>query len=192
MRLRDWAAAAVAAVAAWGCGPPEMVPVMPPGIEVRQITPEKIPEDEAAQALGEARGTTPETVAPPTAAAIEPIEPTEPGQPRRMDSGLIVETLQPGSGPGVKSGQRVTVHYTGTLEDGSVFDSSRDRGDPFTFRLGFGEVIRGWDLGVTGMQIGERRKLIIPSELAYGSRSPSAKIPPDSTLIFDIELIRAQ
>ncbi len=107
----------------------------------------------------------------------------------RTSSGIEYEELRPGSGDEAKTGRDVTVHYTGWLTDGRKFDSSRDRGEPFTFGLGRGQVIRGWDEGVAGMKVGGRRKLIIPSELAYGSRGAGGVIPPNSTLVFTVELI---
>jgi FKBP-type peptidyl-prolyl cis-trans isomerase FkpA len=94
-----------------------------------------------------------------------------------------------GKGQEAKSGDTVKVHYTGTLTDGSKFDSSKDRNQPFEFTLGQGRVIKGWDQGVVGMKIGGKRKLTIPSTLGYGERGAGAKIPPNSTLLFDIELL---
>ncbi len=104
--------------------------------------------------------------------------------------GMKIEILKEGTGEAAKNGDTVTVHYTGTLEDGTKFDSSRDRGTPFSFILGAGRVIKGWDLGVAGMKIGEQRKLTIPSELAYGDAgTPGGPIPPKATLIFEVELL---
>ena len=102
---------------------------------------------------------------------------------------LQIEELQVGAGAEAKSGQSVSVHYTGTLTNGKKFDSSRDRNEPFDFQLGAGMVIKGWDEGVAGMKVGGRRKLTIPPELGYGAGGYPPVIPPNSTLIFDIELI---
>lgn len=116
-------------------------------------------------------------------------EPTEVGKPRTTKSGLKYETLKPGDGAQAKPGARVAVHYVGTLADGSKFDSSRDRGTPFRFELGARMVIKGWDEGVAGMRIGETRKLTIPSALGYGPRGVPGVIPPDATLVFEVELL---
>jgi FKBP-type peptidyl-prolyl cis-trans isomerase len=102
---------------------------------------------------------------------------------------LKKEDSAPGSGPAAKSGDTVKVHYTGTLMNGTKFDSSRDRDEPFQFTLGKGEVIKGWDEGVVGMKKGGKRKLTIPSDKAYGPSGSPPKIPPNSPLVFDIELV---
>ena len=104
-------------------------------------------------------------------------------------SGLVKEDLEAGEGTEATSGTTVTVHYVGTLTDGKKFDSSRDRGQGFTFRLGAGQVIKGWDQGVAGMKVGQVRKLTIPPHLAYGDRGFPPVIPPNSTLVFEVELL---
>jgi FKBP-type peptidyl-prolyl cis-trans isomerase len=103
-------------------------------------------------------------------------------------SGLKYVELKEGTGDEAKEDQTVEVHYTGWLKDGTKFDSSKDRNKPFEFRLGAGEVIKGWDEGVAGMKVGGTRKLIIPSDLAYGKRG-RGKIPPDAELTFEVELL---
>ena len=102
---------------------------------------------------------------------------------------IKMEDLIVGKGEETKSGDTISVHYTGTLLGGVKFDSSLDRGQPFEFKLGGGQVIKGWDEGLVGMKVGGKRKLTIPSSLAYGSNSPSSKIPPNSTLVFEVELL---
>ena len=105
-------------------------------------------------------------------------------------SGLKYEDVKVGSGETAEAGKSVTVHYTGWLTNGTKFDSSKDRAQPFVFPLGGGRVIKGWDEGVQGMKVGGVRKLTIPPELGYGSRGAGGVIPPDSTLIFEVELLK--
>lgn len=106
-----------------------------------------------------------------------------------LDSGLKYVDLQAGDGASPSKGQRVSVHYVGKLTDGTVFDSSRDRGRPFEFNIGVGQVIKGWDEGVSTMKVGGTRQLLIPPELGYGSRGAGGVIPPDATLDFEVELL---
>ena len=120
---------------------------------------------------------TAQTTAAPAAAKVETTEP-------KVE---MVDTVV-GKGKEAVSGKSVTVHYTGTLKDGTKFDSSVDRKEPFTFSLGAGQVIKGWEQGIVGMKVGGKRKLTIPAELAYGANAVGA-IPANSTLIFDVELL---
>lgn len=109
--------------------------------------------------------------------------PTPTAQPN-----MKIETLKPGEGPGAKAGDKVTVNYVGTLTNGTKFDSSIDRGQPFSFTLGQNSVIQGWEMGILGMKVGEKRKLTIPPELGYGSQA-NGPIPANSTLIFEVDML---
>lgn len=114
------------------------------------------------------------------------------GTPVIDTSGLKIETLKPGTGAEAQKGKKVTVHYVGKLEDGTEFDSSEKRKTPFTFVLGSGQVIVGWDKGVEGMRVGERRRLKIPSALGYGSQGVGKVIPPNANLVFEVELLMVE
>jgi FKBP-type peptidyl-prolyl cis-trans isomerase len=107
-------------------------------------------------------------------------------------SGLKVEIIQEGTGPKPKPGQTVSVHYTGTLPSGRKFDSSRDRGEPISFPLGQGRVIRGWDEGIALLNVGTKAKLTIPPDLGYGASGAGGVIPPNATLLFEVELMGAK
>jgi FKBP-type peptidyl-prolyl cis-trans isomerase FkpA len=131
--------------------------------------------------------------APATSAQAQaqpaPTQPSLPTQPVPPDQQMGMVTITAGTGDVAKAGDRVSVHYVGTLTDGSKFDSSRDRNQPFQFVLGQGQVIKGWDQGVAGMKVGEKRKLTIPPAMAYGAMGRPPKIPPNSTLVFEVELL---
>ncbi len=115
--------------------------------------------------------------------------PSVSGDTVTTESGLQYIVIQSGTGAEAEAGRMVRVHYTGWLQDGSKFDSSVDRGEPFEFPLGRGSVIRGWDEGVALMRVGDKRRFIIPPELAYGARGYPGAIPPNATLVFDVELL---
>jgi FKBP-type peptidyl-prolyl cis-trans isomerase len=194
MRLRIKALLVGASVLSTMAGcqePSEIGPVAPPGLEISRIPTFK--PGEGPQALGEqggAKSTVKQNkVAPST--AISP--PTPIGQPTKTASGLIYETLKEGTGATAKPGDSVVMHYTGTLAaDGKKFDSSVDKGRPFPTNIGVGEVIKGWDEGVPGMKVGERRKLTIPPELGYGAAGSPPAIPGGATLIFEVELLEVK
>jgi peptidylprolyl isomerase len=117
---------------------------------------------------------------------------SEPTNLTDLPSGLQYEDLEAGEGDSAAPGMLATVHYTGWLEDGTKFDSSLDSGQPFSFTLGAGDVIQGWDEGLIGMKVGGKRRLVIPSNLAYGTSGAGNVIPPNATLIFEVELLELQ
>jgi peptidylprolyl isomerase len=121
--------------------------------------------------------------------APDPHHTAKVGHKMTTPTGLEYIDEKIGTGAMPEAGQHVTVHYVGTLQDGTKFDSSIDRHEPFTFQIGKGEVIKGWDEGVMSMRVGGRRKLIIPPDLAYGARGAGGVIPPNATILFDVELL---
>ena len=146
------------------------------------------PEPIAAESVTlPASGPSAKALAPPVVSASATALPQPPAESAALGK-LTTVTLAKGKGPEAKPGDRVRVHYVGTLPDGTKFDSSRDRNKPFDFALGAGQVIKGWDQGVAGMRVGEKRKLLIPPSLAYGARGRPG-IPPNSALIFEVELL---
>ncbi len=169
-----------------------MVPASPPG----GMYERKLPESETKEppaAIGEqplsSRGASTSTAsAKADLLKVEPALPTAKGETKTTASGVKYETIKQGTGPEAKTGQRVKVHYTGTLDDGKQFDSSRGRGEPFSFVLGERQVIIGWEEGVAGMKVGEQRKLTIPPKVGYGETG-KGDIPPNATLHFDVELM---
>ena len=132
------------------------------------------------------------SVAAAVSAASGPTK-VDPKDYKTNPSGLKYAILKEGKGDEAKNGQKVSVHYTGWLQDGGKkFDSSVDRGQPFQFNLGAGQVIKGWDEGVKGMKVGEKRQLVIPPKLGYGENGAGGVIPPNATLIFDVEFLGAK
>jgi peptidylprolyl isomerase len=131
---------------------------------------------------------TPSTPAPSKSIAMDNAE--QQAAQVTTASGLKYVEIAEGTGDTPKTGQTVSVHYTGTLESGKKFDSSRDRNQAFEFQIGEGQVIKGWDEGLSTMKVGGRRQLIIPAELGYGARGAGSVIPPNATLVFDVELLK--
>jgi FKBP-type peptidyl-prolyl cis-trans isomerase len=170
-----------------GCEDPDIVPVAPPGAPL----PRESPDKEPAAAKGEmpaAIALDSSTPAPKTQ-DYTPALPTAKGETKTTKRGVKYETLKEGTGPELKLGQSGEFFYEGKLEDGTVFDGNRQAGKPATFPIGPG-VIEGWQEGLPGMKVGETRKLTIPPVLGYGTKGYPPKIPPDATLIFEVELMQ--
>jgi len=187
----------VVCLAAWGCeAPTAIVSSAPPGTNL----PRKLPDSEKtpAEALGEqvsasrpSANTSKSEATSKAGASLAAAPPTAKGETKTTASGVKYETLKEGTGAEAKPGQTVSVHYTGTLEDGKKFDSSRDRFEPYSFTIGESQVIQGWHEGVAGMKVGEQRKLTIPASAGYGAQG-KPPIPPNATLIFNIELLKVK
>lgn len=146
-----------------------------------------------ASVRGKKAATIAEPENPPAPIAVNespvPEQSTQTNKKTMDKQGVTIEVVKSGSGPQIKTGQTAVVHYTGTLTDGKVFDSSKPRGTPFEFPLGANMVIKGWEIGVEGMMVGEIRKLTIPANLAYGAGGIPGTIPPNATLLFEVELL---
>ncbi len=171
-----------------GCdAPDDIVPTSPPGI----VRPRTAPDaNDPAQAQGEAAVMTPKAPGESgKAAAYTPALPTAKGETKTTKNGVKYETLKPGTGDELKPGQVAVFHYVGTLENGTVFDSTRERGNPYKITIGSGQLIKGWEEGLPGMRVGETRKLWVPAKMGYGD-AERTKIPAKSNLIFEIELVQ--
>jgi FKBP-type peptidyl-prolyl cis-trans isomerase len=172
-----------------GCEePPDLQPLSPPGAFVAKTSPDAEP----AAALGEAAPTSTKSTeaTKPTSTTISPA--TKKGETKTTEGGVKYETLKEGSGPELKPGQTAEIHYEGKLEDGTVFDSSRTKTPPQPLEVAIStrQVIPGWDEAIPGMKVGEVRKLTIPGPMAYGKMGKPPTIPPDATLIFEVELVK--
>jgi hypothetical protein len=172
-----------------GCHEPEgFVPSTPPGLDYRSL--EQVKEKNEPEALGEQGSVTvSSSTQSPILPGLVPADPTPLGETKTTPGGVKYETLKEGTGAVAKAGQRLTVHYTGTLDDGRKFDSSHDRKEPATFEIGTGKVIKGWDEAVPGMKIGERRKMTIPPALGYGALGSGSSVPPNASLTFVVDLL---
>ncbi len=169
----------------FGCEDPgAIVPTTPPGANI----PRESPDTEPAQAQGEMAGALPKAPNKEELAKNFPLAPpTAKGEKKKTKGGVEYETITPGTGPELHAGQKASIHYEGSLADGKVFDSTRAK-QPRLFQIGVDQLIQGWNEGIPGMKVGEKRKLVIPPELGYGSGGRGA-IPPKATLNFEIELV---
>jgi FKBP-type peptidyl-prolyl cis-trans isomerase len=170
-----------------GCDVPEdIMPTTPPGAVIPRTSSDG---DNPAQAQGETAGVTRKLGEGNKPAAYTPASPTAKGESKTTKNGVKYETLKPGAGEELKPGRVAVFHFIGTLENGTVFDSSRDRGEPLMATVGTGQLVKGWNEGLPGMKVGETRKLWIPAAMAYGDQE-KAKIPANSNLIFEVELLK--
>jgi FKBP-type peptidyl-prolyl cis-trans isomerase len=172
-----------------GCeAPEEIMPTTPPGAVIPRTPPDA---DNPAQAQGETIALTPKAPGESTAKPIAytPSLPTAKGETKTTKNGVKYETLKEGTGEELRPGKVALFHYEGKTEGGTVFDSSRTKGQPAKFAIGTGQLIKGWEEGMPGMRVGEIRKLFIPASLGYRDQQVG-KIPPNSNLIFEVELIR--
>jgi len=170
-----------------GCSePPNLVPVALPGREPQRIPPPTIGSE--AEAIGEDRRN---SLMHPRLSDIVS-EPTPIGEMKKTATGLNYVTLKAGDGPIVKAGQKIKVNYVARLENGTKFDSSTARGEPTEVEIGVGRAIKGWDTGIPGMKIGEKRRLVLPADLGLGASGAPPLIPAESTVIYEVEVIEAR
>ncbi len=185
MRRCYWLWSGMLGLAIVGCEePPQVVQTNPPGAIVNKI-PESEKGDKGPQAIGEQHD--PKASPQPEPTPIKPAPPTAPGESKELEGGVKYETLKAGNNVEVKSGQTVLVKYTGTLDDGKVFDSRTDT--PVPFILNYGQLVPGFLEGVVGMHVGEKRKIFIPSKLAYGERGKPPVVPGNANLNFEVEVV---
>jgi FKBP-type peptidyl-prolyl cis-trans isomerase len=172
----------------FGCEDPgPIVPIAPPGANIPRVSPDTSPAEATGEAVPESGGV-PASVA--AAAAYKPAPPTAIGETKTTERGVKYETLREGNGPELKRGQRASFHYVGKLaSDDTVFDESRSKDKPLSTRIGGDPLIQGWEEALPGMRVGETRKLTVPPELGYGEAGRAPKIPPNATLIFEVELL---
>ena len=170
-----------------GCEDPgPIVPIAPPGANIPRVSPDASPAEATGEAIADTGGV-PASVA---AAAYKPAPPTAIGETKTTERGVKYETLKEGIGPELKRGQRATFHYVGKLAaDDMIFEESRSKDKPLSTRIGGDPLIQGWEEGLPGMRVGETRKLTVPPELGYGEQGKPPKIPPNATLIFEVELL---
>ena len=172
-----------------GCdGPGPIVPIAPPGANIPRVSPDSGPAEAQGEAVSETQSSAPPST---VSAAYKPAPPTAIGETKVTERGVKYETLKEGTGPVLKRGQRASFHYEGRLAaDNTVFEESRSKNQPLSSRLGGAPpLIEGWEEALPGMKVGEIRKLTIPPELAYKEAGRPPKIPPNATLIFEIELL---
>jgi FKBP-type peptidyl-prolyl cis-trans isomerase len=188
MKPRNLAAWAwLGLVACVGCNHPSMVPVLPPGVKQMRVAPPTA--GSGAEAIGETAGV---GGAPSSMVSTILSEPTPLNEDKKLASGLVYKTLKEGTGPSVKGGQTVKVNYVGRLQDGTEFDASAKHGGPAEFPIGVGRLIKAWDEGIPGMKIGEKRMLVAPGHLGYGAAGQPPTIPPNATLVFEVEMLEAR
>ena len=171
-----------------GCEDPgPIVPIAPPGANVPRVSPDAGPAEAQGETVPESQSSAPPNT---VAAAYKPAPSTAIGETKTTEKGVKYETLKEGTGPELKRGQRASFHYEGRLAaDNTVFDESRSKNKPLSCRLGGDPLIEGWEDALPGMKVGEIRKLTIPPEMGYKEKGSPPKIPPNATLIFEVELL---